>query len=316
MKAVVIDRYGDNDVIGIRDMPKPVPGAEDVLIRVHAASINPVDWKIRQGMTRILTGSKFPKVLGCECSGEVIETGAKVTGLRVGDRVIGFPGIRRLAAFAEYVVVSEKNAFPMSGNISFEEASTLPVAGLTALQSLQKLGHISPDSNVLINGGSGGVGTFAIQIAKIFGARITAVASRPNAPLLKELGADLTLDYRQEDFTKSSERYDIVFDTVSTRSFSECRRVLAPRGVYVNTLPTVSILLYQYGIGFLLEKKARSVMVSPNAADMQWMLQQIEAGRLRVVIDRVYPLDQTAEALAYSETGHARGKVVLTVPEV
>jgi len=315
MKAVVFNRYGGNEVLEVREMPRPVPGADDVLIRVHAASVNPVDWKVLQGMARILTGFRFPKVLGSECSGKIVEVGSMVKGMKEGDRVIGFPGIRRLSAFAEYVSVRQKNAFPKPGNISFVEASTIPVAGLTALQSLQKLGHISRNSKVLINGASGGVGTFAVQIAKIFGAQVTAVSSGANAPLMKELGADLTIDYTREDFTKTDERYDIVFDAVSKRSFSECRRVLSPHGVYVNTLPQLSVLLYQYGIGFLMNKKARSIMVSPNAADMEWMKKQIEAGRIRVIIDRVYPLDQIVEALAYSQTGRARGKIVLKVLE-
>jgi len=315
MKAVVFNRYGGNEVIEVRQMPRPVPGVDDVLIKVHAASVNPVDWKIRQGMARILTGFRFPKILGSECAGEIVETGTKIKGFSEGDRVIGFPGIRRLSAFAEYVCVNENNTFKKPEGISFGEASTIPVAGLTALQSLQKLGHISRNCKVLINGASGGVGTFAVQIAKIFGARVTAVSSGPNAPLLKEIGADVIIDYTREDFTKSDERYDIVFDTVSKRSFSECKGVLATHGVYVNTLPVLSMLLYQYGIGFLMNKKARSVMVSPNAADMEWMRKQIEAGKIRIIIDRVYSLDQIVEALAYSETGRARGKIVLKVLE-
>ncbi|MGC2061406.1 MAG: NAD(P)-dependent alcohol dehydrogenase [Thermodesulfovibrionales bacterium] len=313
MKAVVFNKYGGNEVIEVRQMPRPVPGVDDVLIKVHAASVNPVDWKVRQGMARILTGFGFPKILGGECSGEIVETGAKVKSFREGDRVIGFPGIRRLAAFAEYVCVNEKNTFAKPENISFGEASTIPVAGLTALQSLQRLGHISRDCKVLINGASGGVGTFAVQIAKIFGAHVTAVSSGPNAPLLKEIGADAIIDYTREDFTKGDERFDIVFDTVSKRSFSECKGVLAPHGIYINTFPLFSILLYQYGIGFLMNKKARSVMVRPNAADMEWMRRHIEAGKIRIIIDRVYSLDQIVEALAYSETGRACGKIVLNV---
>jgi len=315
MKAVVFNKYGGNEVIEVRQMPRPVPGVDDVLVKVHAASVNPVDWKIRQGMARILTGFRFPKILGSECAGEIVETGTKIKGFSEGDRVIGSPGIRRLSAFAEYVCVNENNTFKNPEGISFGEASTIPVAGLTALQSLQKLGHISRNCKVLVNGASGGVGTFAVQIAKIFGASVTAVSSGPNAPLLKEIGADVIIDYTRQDFTKGDERYDIVFDTVSKRSFSECKGVLAPHGVYVNTLPVLSMLLYQYGIGFLMNKKARSVMVSPNAADMEWMRKQIEAGKIRIIIDRVYSLDQIVEALAYSETGRARGKIVLKVLE-
>ena len=313
MKAVVFNKYGGNEVIEVKQVPRPVPGADDVIIKVHAAAINPVDWKIRNGMARILTGHKFPKVLGSECSGEIVETGIQVKGFRKGDRVIGFPGIRRLSAFAEYVSVNEKNAFTKPESISFGEASTIPVAGLTALQSLRDLGRISRNHKVLINGASGGVGTFAVQIAKIFGAHVTAVSSGPNADLLKDLGADYIIDYTQQDFTKIDERFDIIFDAVSKRSFGECKGVLAPHGIYVNTLPVLSVLLHQYVAGFLANKKARSIMVRPNPTDMEWMSSQIEAGKIRIIIDRVYSVDQIVEALVYSETGRARGKIVLKV---
>lgn len=313
MKAVVIDRYGGNEVVEVRDMPIPGPGPDDVLIKAYAASINPVDWKIRNGMTKIITGRKFPKILGSECAGEVVETGAHVTRFKKGDLVIGFPGIRRLSAFAEYVCSPEHTAFPKPGSITFEEASTLPIAGLTALQALRDLGRIAAGRNVLINGASGGVGTFAVQIAKIFGAEVTAVCSGPNADLVKGLGADCLLDYTREDFTEGGKRYDIIFDAVSKRSFGECRKALAPKGIYVNTLPVFSVLVNQYLTGFLTRQKARTIMVRPNAADMEWMRTRLGEGRLRVVIDRVFPLEQIREAFAYSETGKARGKVVLKV---
>jgi len=313
MKAIVFNKYGGNEVIEVRQVQKPEPGSHDVLIKVHAAAINPVDWKIRSGMAKILTGFNFPKILGSECSGEIVETGKHVKDFKSGDEVIGFPGIRRLSAFAEYVSVHERNTFTKPADINFEEAATIPVAGLTALQSLRNLGHISHNSRVLINGASGGVGTFAVQIARIFGAHVTAVCSSPNADLLKDIGADDIIDYTEKDFTKGDERYDIIFDTVSKRSFHECKRVLKPHGIYVNTLPVLSVLLNQYLTGFLMGKKAKSVMVRPNAADMEWMRNNIESGKMRIIIDRVYFLDQIVEALAYSETGKARGKIVLKV---
>ena len=313
MKAVVFNKYGGNEVIEVRQVQKPETGAHDVLIKVHAAAINPVDWKIRSGMAKILTGFNFPKILGSECSGEIVETGKHVKDFKSGDEVIGFPGIRRLSAFAEYVSVHERNTFTKPADISFEEAATIPVAGLTALQSLRNLGHVSHNSRVLINGASGGVGTFAVQIARIFGAHVTAVSSSANADLLKDIGADDIIDYTEKDFTKGDERYDIILDAVSKRSFHECKRVLKPQGIYVNTLPVLSVLINQYVTGFLMGKKAKSVMVRPNAADMEWMRNNIESGKMRIIIDRVYFLDQIVEALAYSETGKARGKIVLKV---
>lgn len=311
MKAVVFNRYGSNDVVEIREVPQPAPGPADVLIKVRAASINPVDWKIRSGMLRIVTGGTFPKILGSECAGEVAGTGSGVTRFKKGDQVVSHPGIRRLGAYAEYVCAAEGATFPKPKNVSFEQASTIPIAGLTALQSLRDLGKIASGGRVLINGASGGVGHFAVQIAKIFGAEVAAVCSGANADFVKGLGADRVIDYRQQDFTTGAERYDLIFDAVAKRSFGECKKVLTAKGIYVNTLPAFSVIVNQYLTGFVTRKKARTVMVKPNAVDMDWMKTQIEAGRIRIVIDRTYPLDQAKEALACSESGRARGKIVL-----
>jgi NADPH:quinone reductase-like Zn-dependent oxidoreductase len=313
MKAVVIDRYGGNEVVAVREMPLPRPGPKEVLIRVRAASVNPVDWKIRNGLAKILTGRSFPKILGSECAGEVADLGAGVQHVQKGDRVIGHSGIRRLAAFAEYVCVKEKSTFPQPRNLTFEEAATLPIAGLTALQALKNLARIGAGHQVLINGASGGVGTFAVQIANISGARVTAVCSGANAALVRELGAARVLDHTREDFTKGRDRYDIIFDTVAKSSFAECKTVLAPKGIYITTLPAPSALLNHYLTGFLTRKKAKVVMVRPNGWDMEWLRGRIESEKIRVVIDRTFSLEEIREAFAYSEAGKARGKIVLRV---
>jgi NADPH:quinone reductase-like Zn-dependent oxidoreductase len=313
MKAVVIDSYGGNDVVHIRDVPLPAPGRNDVLVKVHAASVNPVDWKIRAGMIKILTGRTFPKILGSECAGEIVETVAGATRFQKGDQVIVWPGLRRLGAFAEYVVAGGQSTFLKPQHITYGQASAIPIAGITALQALRDLGHIHPGKNVLINGASGGVGHFAVQIAKVFGAAVTAVCSGANADFVRGLGADRTIDYATEDFTKGEERYDIIFDAVTKHTFGECRRALTPMGVYINTLPAFSILLNQYVVGFLTRRKAASVMVRPNAADMEWMRSRIEEGRITIVVDRVYPLEQIREAFEYSETGRAKGKIILKI---
>ena len=313
MKAAVIDRYGGNEAVLIRDVALPAPGRNDVLVKVHAASINPVDWKIRAGMIKILSGRSFPKILGSECAGEIAGTGAGVTGFQKGDQVVVFLGIRRLGAFAEYAAADGQNTFVKPRDITFGQASAIPIAGITALQALRNLGHIEPGKKVLINGASGGVGHFAVQIAKVFGAAVTAVCSGANTDFVRGLGADRTIDYEAEDFTKGEERYDIIFDAVSKRTFGECKRVLTLTGVYVNTLPAFSVLLSQYVTGFLTGRKAASVMIRPNARDMEWMRTEIEGGRIRIVVDRVYPLDQIQEAFEYSETGKARGKIIIQI---
>jgi len=311
MEAAIIHRYGRD--VEIKDVPMPTPGPHDVVIRVAAAAINPVDWKIRDGMLRLLTGRKFPKILGSECAGEVVDTGSSAQRFRKGDHVMGYPGIRRLAAYAQYVSVPERTTFPKPAGITFEQASTLPIAGLTALQALRNLGHIAAGHEVLINGAAGGVGHFAVQVARIFGARVTAVCSGAKADLVQELGADRVIDYTTEDFTSGTRRYDIIFDAVSKRSFADCKRVLSPHGRYVNTLPTFPVLVNQYLLVVLTRQKAATVMVKPNSADMELMRSWIEADKLRILIDKVYPLAEIGEAFAYSETGKATGKVVLKV---
>jgi NADPH:quinone reductase-like Zn-dependent oxidoreductase len=313
MKAALIGRYGGNEVVEVRDVPQPEPGPDDVLIRVHAAAINPVDWKVRSGMMKLFTGRKFPKILGSECAGEVVATGSRVQRFAKGDQVIGFPGIKRLAAFAEYVCAPEQTTFPKPVNITFAQAATIPIAGITALQALRDQGRLAAGQHVLINGASGGVGTFAVQIAKIFAAKVTAVCSGANAELVRGLGADRVIDYTQEEFTKGSERYDLIFDAVAKAPFAACKRVLAPKGIYITTLPTFAVLLNRYLTGYLSSQKARIVMVKPNVQGMEWMKEQIEAGRIRIVIDREYPLGQIREALAYSESGKAKGKVVVEI---
>jgi NADPH:quinone reductase-like Zn-dependent oxidoreductase len=313
MKAVVFNKYGDNDVVEIKDMPVPSCGPEDVLVKVHAASVNPVDWKMRSGMLRIVTGRRFPKILGRESAGEVITTGNKMTKFKTGDQVVMLPAVRSMGAFAEYACAPEKTTFLKSRTISFEEAACIPIAGLTALQALRDKGRIMPGQKVLINGASGGVGHFAVQIAKIFGANVTGVCSGANRDFVKSLDADRVIDHTKEDFTKGRDRYDIIFDAAAKRSFGACKKILAERGRYVSTLPSPGVLVNRYLTGFLTQKKATDIWVKPNAADMEWMQDQIESGRIKIAIDKRYALVQAKEALAYSEIGKARGKIVLKI---
>lgn len=315
MKAVVFQKYGGNEVVEIREMPKPVCGAQDVLIKVHSASINPVDWKVRYGHVRIITGSRFPKILGNECAGEIAEVGSMVKKFKQGDQVIAWPSVKRLGAFAEYASAGQTSAFRKSKSISYEQAACLPIAGLTALQALRDKGQISYGKKVLINGASGGVGHFGIQIAKIFGAEVTGVCSGANFGMVKGLGADKLIDYTKEDFTRGSTFYDIIFDAVAKRSFADCKKVLTPHGVYVSTLPSPGVILNRYITGLFSSKKALTIWVKPNEADLQWMMNQVAAGRIKIVIDRTYPIAEAKEALAYSETGKAKGKIVLKISE-
>ena len=312
MKAAVFSRYGGNEVVGVGDVPVPAAARGEVLIKVHAASVNPVDWKARYGHARIFTGSKFSKVLGYECAGEIFETGTGAAKFRKGDRVVMYTSVKRLGAFAEYACTAEDRVYPITEGVSFEQAACLPIAGLTALQSLRDHGRIEAGMKVLINGASGGVGHFAVQIAKVFGAEVTGVTSGRNIEFVKGLGADKVIDYVKEDFTKGTGRYDLVFDAVSLSSFSACKRVMTDSGRYVSTLPNATIIA-QIITTFLPGKKARTMWVKPNAADMAWMMEQITEGKVKVVVEQSYPLDRIKEALAASETGRTRGKIVVTV---
>jgi NADPH:quinone reductase-like Zn-dependent oxidoreductase len=221
-----------------------------------------------------------------------------------------YTSIKRLGAFAEYACTAEDRVYPVAEGISFEQAACLPIAGLTALQSLRDHGRIAAGQRVLINGASGGVGHFAVQIAKVFGAEVTGVTSGRNIEFVKGLGADKVIDYVKEDFTKGMGRYDLVFDAVSMSSFGACKRVMTDSGRYVNTLPNAAIVA-QIITTFLPGRKARSMWVKPNAADMAWMMDQIERGKLKVFIDQVYPLARIKDALAASEGGRTRGKIVV-----
>jgi NADPH:quinone reductase-like Zn-dependent oxidoreductase len=312
MKAVVINAFGGNDVIEVRDMPMPSMRPGDVLVRVRAAGVNPVDWKTREGQTRIVVGSRFPKILGSECAGEVVEAGRLVTKWKPGDEVIATTGFR-LGAYAEFAALPGKNVFSKLKGMSFEEAAAVPIAGMTAYTALRDKGAIAAGKKVLINGSSGGVGTFAVQIAKLYGADVTAVCSSANHALVKGLGADRVIDYHRQDFTLSGDLYDIIFDTVSSRSYGESRKVLSARGVYINTLPSLSIFRDILLTSLFPGKKAATMMVGFKAADMDWLCGQIEVGRVKVILDKVFPLDQAKEALAYSQTGRVRGKVILKI---
>ena len=305
MKAVTINKYGEsNNVVAFKNISMPEPGPAEVLIRVHAAGVNPVDWMIRDGRLRSMLGEAFPLVLGRECAGEVVATGSAVKRFRKGDPVVAITDMHKIGSFAEYTLAPEQTTYQKPANISFEEAASIPIAGLTALRALRDSGEIGPGKKVLIVGASGGVGHFGLQIARVFHAGVTAVCKGSNADFVRSLGADRVIDYTKEDFTKGKERYDVIFDAVSKRTFEECLAVLTPNGIYIRTLPIT-------GATEKGGRRAKVVPGGPSAEDMSWMKEQIEAGRIRIAIDRIYPLDLAKVALAYSETGQAQGKIVL-----
>ncbi len=313
MKAITINQYGSADVLQYADVEKPQIKSDQLLVKVYASSVNPIDWKIRKGMLKVLTGNKFPMILGFDVSGEVVTVGEKVTDFKVGDAVYAYLDPLPGGAYAEYAAVSERVASLKPSNMTHEQAAAVPLAATTALQALRDKGEIEKGQKVLINGASGGVGTFAVQIAKAWETEVTAVCSGKNAELVRSLGADKVIDYTQQDFTKDTAKYDIIFDVVSNRSFSECKNSLQPKGIYVTLLPSPDILLHSFLTLFSPGKKAKLFVAKANGKDLAYLKDLIEAGKMRSVIDRAYPLSEVAAAHAYSEGGHAVGKIVIIV---
>lgn len=324
MKAVVYCDYGTSEVLKVMDIAKPVPNDNQVLVRVRAASVNPYDWHFIRGtpyIMRLGVGLRKPKDtrLGVDFAGTVEAVGKNVTEFKPGDEVWGGKG----GAFAQYVVIAEKGIAKKPDNISFEQAGSIQIAGMTALQGLRKHGNIQPGQKVLINGASGGVGTFAIQIAKALGAHVTAVCSGRNIELVKSLGADEVIDYTREDFAKRPERYDLFLDNVPNHPLSECRAVLTPTGKYVmiggggpNDGKWIGPVgrVVQMMIQRQFQKAPVTMMMAENdKADMNFLTELMQTGKVKPIIDKTYKLNEISAAINYLEAGHARGKVAIVI---
>ena len=318
MKAIVCHEYGSPDVLRCEDIEKPTAGDNEVLIKVRAASVNPLDWHSMRGkphLIRIMTGLRKPKNTrpGVDVAGQVEAVGRNVTQFKPGDEVFG----ACRGAFAEYVCAIEDRLALKPANISFEDAAAVPVAAITALQGLRDKGRIQPGQKVLVDGASGGVGTFAVQIAKSFGAEVTAVCSTRNVDTARSIGADHVIDYTREDFTQSGQRYDLILAANAHHSIFDYRRALSPDGIYVMVGGGGVQMLQGLLLGPLLSligsKKMGFFIANINQKDLVFLKDLLEAGKVVPVIDRRYPLSGAAEALRYLEEGHAKGKVVITV---
>jgi NADPH:quinone reductase-like Zn-dependent oxidoreductase len=324
MKAITHCEYGGPEVLKVEEIEKPVPNENQVLVKVRTASVNPLDLTIRGPVViRPLLGLRKPKDtrLGVDYSGTVEAVGKNVTNFKAGDEVFG----GRNGALAEYVCVLADRAVVLKpANMTFEQAASVPVAAITALQGLRDKGHIQSGQKVLINGASGGVGTFAVQIAKSFGTEVTGVCSTRNVDLVRSIGADHVVDYTKQDFTKTDQRYDLIFDLVGNHSFSERRRILNPNGICVMAglggagwhEGFATRLLGELN-GYLgsrfTSQKFIAYIAQFNKADMSILADLMQTGKITPVIDRTFRFDETADALRYLETGHARGKVVITI---
>jgi NADPH:quinone reductase-like Zn-dependent oxidoreductase len=325
MRAIRYCEYGSPDVVKLEDVEKPVPNDNQVLIKLRAASLNALDaYMIRDSwLGRLIFGLRKPKDtrLGRDVAGEVEAVGKNVTQFKPGDEVFG----TCRGALAEYARASERALVMKPPNVPFEDAASVPLAGLTALQGLRDQGKIQPGQKVLINGATGGVGTFAVQIAKAFGAEVTAVCSTRNIDLVRSIGADHVIDYTKEDFTKSHQRYDVIFDNVGNHSFAARRRVLNPKGICVlagmggagakgsQAMGRVVGIFTARGLSSFVDQKFAQYVTKLSKQDLIMLGDLIQTGRITPVIDRRYVLSEAPEALRYLNEGHARGKVVITV---
>jgi NADPH:quinone reductase-like Zn-dependent oxidoreductase len=321
MKAIIYTKYGSLDVLQLEEVAKPAPKDNEVLVKIFAASVTPGDVIIVKGalVTRLGSGLMEPKhrIPGKEMAGRVEAVGANVSQFKPGDEVFGDLYVCGLGAFAEYVCVPEAAIALKPVNITFEEAAAVAESSIVALQGLRDHGKIQPGQKVLINGASGGVGSFAVQIAKAFGAVVTAVCSTQNLVMARSIGADFVIDYTQEDFTQNEQRYDLILAANGYHSISDYKRALSPNGIYVMTggsMAQMSQAIFRGPwISMTGSKKMGNMILKPNKNDLVFMKKLLETGKVKPVIDRCYPLSEVPAALRYLEGGHAAGKVVITI---
>ncbi len=312
MKAVVFNSYGSPGVLQIKELEKPIINEEEILVQAHASSVNPVDWKIRNGSMKIFTGKKFPKGLGADISGTVLVLGKNVVGFKVGDEVYGKLGGFKGNAYAEFVAANPMDLALKPTNLDFNESASIPLAALTAYQALVNLGELAKGSKVLINGCSGGVGHLGVQIAKVLGAEVTGVCSTKNVALAKKLGADKVIDYTKENVVDTDVKYDIFFDAVANQSYSKVKPILNKYGRYISTLPSVGVILNSI-TGLFSSKKAKMINAKSNPKELQIITEMIENGKVNPVIDKIFPLEDIREAHRYSETGRVVGKLAISI---
>jgi NADPH:quinone reductase-like Zn-dependent oxidoreductase len=322
MKAIVYRCYGSPEVLKFEEVAKPIPADDEVLVKVRAAAVNPLDWHYMRGepyVMRLSSGLGAPSDIrmGVDFAGTIEAVGKGVTQFKVGDDVFG--GMS--GALAEYVTVREHRAVVLKPtNVSFEQAASVPIAAITALQGLRDIGQLKPGHKLLINGASGGVGTFAVQIAKLFGAEVTGVCSTRNVELVRSLGADHVIDYTKENFTEGAQRYDVIMDNVGNHSLLDARRALKPDGIFImlggqSEDPWLGPMIQPIKAAFLspwVEEKFAMFLAELNQADLEVLAGMMERGKVTPVIDKRYPLSEAAAAIGYLEEGHARGKVIVS----
>ena len=324
MKASVLTKYGSPDYIQLQEIEKPIPKENEVLVKVVAASINSWDWELliaKPFINRVMAGLFKPtkiKILGCDIAGRVEAVGKKVKQYQPGDEVFGDLSGCGWGGFAEYVCTSENALSLKPSKLTFEQAAAIPQAGLLALQGLRDKGHIQSGQRILINGAGGGVGTFAVQMAKSFGAEVTGVDSTEKLEIMRSLGADHVIDFTQEDFTKNGQHYDLILDIQGRHSIFDYKRALSPKGIYVmagGSTVLVNQMIFLGPLISLTSSKKMGLLLHKANRGMDFMKELLETGKVNPVVDRCYPLRELAESLRYFSNGHAKGKIVITLEQ-
>jgi NADPH:quinone reductase-like Zn-dependent oxidoreductase len=312
MRKVLYNRFGDEQVLEMREQPTPTITQKQLLIHVKATSINPLDWKIYGGQMKLLSGAKFPKGVGIDFAGVVTQVGASVTRFRVGDAVLGLLDVFQGGALADYVVVTEAAIAPKPATISFDQAAALPVAGLAALQLVDQLAAVGQGHEVLLNGATGGVGLFAIQVAKKRGARVTAVVGPAGVQRATQLGADVIVDYTQQDISQLTPRFDSIIDLSDKLTFKATKKLLKPRATFINTLPSPQGLVRSFLHNLFSSRKRRILILKPTAAGLNTLVTLAQDG-LQIPVEQVYTLANVRQAYQQTSRGKVKGKVVVVL---
>ncbi len=313
MKAIITTKYGGAEVLKLKEISKPVIKSDEVLVKVMASSVNPYEIMIRRGDLKIMTGKNPPKVLGSDLAGVIEEIGSSVTPFKKGDEVYGMLDGIKGGAYAEYLKVKANEISLKPKNLNFEETASLPLVSLTSFQAIVKIGKAKKGDSVLINGCTGGVGSTAVQVAKAIGCKVAGVCSTKNIKFAKSLGVDNVIDYKKEDVTNLSEKYDLIFDTIGNIPFKKSQKILEIGKIYVTTQATPKAMMIDPILNAFRIKKAKIVMVKPSDADLREIKKHIEAGKIKPQINKIFPLEKIQEAHKLSETGRVTGKIVLKI---
>ncbi len=315
MKAIITKEYGSVDVLSLENVEKPTIQDNEILVKIQNSSINPLDWRIRTGEMKIMTGKTPPRILGSDFSGVISEIGKDITNYKIGDKVFGLIDIVKVknGTYAEFITVTENDISKKPNNCSFEEAASLPLVSLTAYMALVDVGGIKKGSDVLINGCAGGVGSAAVQISKALGCKTTGVCSTNNIDFAKQIGAETVIDYKKNNVLKKNRVYDVIFDTVGNLTFSKSKRILKPGGIYVTTAVTLPAMLFTPITNIFRSKKFKLVMVKPDSNNLNTIKKMVEAEDLKGLVHKIFDLEQVKESHELSQNGGFSGKLVLKI---